>query len=98
MQQDIRISDEQLVERIMEGRTSDFALLVHRHAPSLLHFVGRMLSVQEEAEEVVQDVVRSFFDRIKRIPEASQYKAAMRRDESAQAKALADTAGDQEVS
>ena len=42
-------------------------------------------------EEVVQDVVRSFFDRIKRIPEASQYKAAMRRDESAQAKALADT-------
>ena len=47
MQQDIRISDEQLVERIREGRTTDFALLVHRHAPSLLHFVGRMLPVQD---------------------------------------------------
>jgi hypothetical protein len=41
---------------------------------------------------VVLDVVRSFFDRIRRIPEASQLKAAMRREESTQAKALADAA------
>ena len=34
----------------------------------------------------------SFFDRIRRIPEASQLKAAMRREESTQAKALADAA------
>ena len=64
MQQDIRISDEQLVERIREGRTTDFALLVHRHAPSLLHFVGRMLPVQEEAEEVVQDAMLSAYQRL----------------------------------
>lgn len=64
MQQDIRISDEQLVERIREGRTTDFALLVHRHAPSLLHFVGRMLTVQEEAEEVVQDAMLSAYQRL----------------------------------
>ena len=43
-------------------------------------------------EDVVLDVVRSFFDRIRRIPEASQLKAAMRREESTQAKALADAA------
>ncbi len=64
MQQNIRIRDEQLVERIREGRTTDFALLVHRHAPSLLHFVGRMLPVQEEAEEVVQDAMLSAYQRL----------------------------------
>lgn len=43
-------------------------------------------------EDVVLDVVRSFFDRIRRIPEASQLKAVMRREESTQAKDLADAA------
>ena len=37
-------------------------------------------------------VVRSFFARISRVPEAAQVKAAMRREESTQAKALADAA------
>lgn len=64
MQQDTRISDEQLVERIMAGRTTDFALLVRRHAPRLLHFVGRMLPVQEEAEEVVQDALLATYQRL----------------------------------
>ena len=38
------------------------------------------------------DTVNAFFKRIKRIPQASQIKAAMRREESTQAKALADAA------
>ena len=46
----------------------------------------------EKIEEIVLDVVRSFFARISRMPEASQVKAAMRREESTQAKALADAA------
>ncbi|MBQ8962550.1 MAG: hypothetical protein IJ089_01955 [Clostridia bacterium] len=37
-------------------------------------------------------VVRSFFARTSRVPEAAQVKAAMRREESTQAKALADAA------
>ena len=40
-------------------------------------------------EDVVLHAIHGFFDRVKRIPEASQVKAAMRREESAQAKALA---------
>lgn len=43
-------------------------------------------------EDVVLGAVRSFFDRIKRVPQAAQVKAAMRREESTQAKALADAA------
>ena len=46
----------------------------------------------ERIEETVLGVVRSFFARISRVPEAAQVKAAMRREESTQAKALADAA------
>lgn len=46
----------------------------------------------ERIEETVLGVVRSFFARISRVPEATQVKAAMRREESTQARALADAA------
>ena len=46
----------------------------------------------ERIEETALGVVRSFFARISRVPEATQVKAAMRREESTQAKALADAA------
>ena len=46
----------------------------------------------ERIEETVLGVVRSFFARISRVPEAAQVKAAMRREESTQAKALTDAA------
>lgn len=44
----------------------------------------------ERVEEIVLDVVRSFFTRIRRIPQDTQIKAAMRREESTQTKALKD--------
>ena len=46
----------------------------------------------ERIEETVLGVVHSFFARISRVPEATQIKAAMRREESTQAKALVDAA------
>ena len=65
MQQDINnISDEALIRHILEGRSQDFARLVERHAPALLHFVGRMVAVQEEAEEVVQDALLAAYHRL----------------------------------
>lgn len=44
----------------------------------------------EKVEEAVLSVVRSFFARIRRLPQDSQIKTAMRREESTQAKALKD--------
>jgi hypothetical protein len=45
-----------------------------------------------QIEDVVIDTVNAFFKHIKRIPQASQIKAAMRREETTQTKALADAA------
>ena len=53
---------------------------------------GQTTYMASKIEDVVLRAVHGFFDRVKRIPEAAQVKAAMRREESAQAKALADAA------
>lgn len=53
---------------------------------------GQTTYMASKIEDVVLGAVRSFFARIKRVPQAAQIKAAMRREESTQAKALADAA------
>ncbi len=57
-------SDEEVIQRVLEGHQEDFALLVERHASALLHFVGRMILVREEAEEVVQDALLVAYQRL----------------------------------
>ena len=64
MQTERNSSDEVLIQRVLEGRQEDFALLVGRHAGAMLHFVGRMIPVREEAEEVVQDALLAAYQRL----------------------------------
>ena len=62
-----------------------------RGAASTRLWWTRYPEVQEDRQTVL-GIVRSFFARISRVPEAAQIKVAMRREESTQAKALADVA------
>ena len=64
MQAEKNRSDEVLIRRVLEGHQEDFTLLVERHANPLLHFVGRMIPVREEAEEVVQDAMLAAYQRL----------------------------------
>lgn len=64
MQTEQNRNDEVLILRVLEGRQEDFTLLVERHASVLLHFVGRMIPVREEAEEVVQDALLAAYQRL----------------------------------
>ncbi len=47
--------DNSIIERIRGGETSEFAQLVKRYGPSLMVFVGRIVGVQEDTEDVVQN-------------------------------------------
>ncbi|MBP5394086.1 MAG: sigma-70 family RNA polymerase sigma factor [Bacteroidaceae bacterium] len=47
--------DNIIIERIRGGETSEFAQLVKRYGPSLMVFVGRIVAVQEDTEDVVQN-------------------------------------------
>lgn len=47
--------DNNIIERIRGGETSEFTQLVKRYGPSLMVFVGRIVGVQEDTEDVVQN-------------------------------------------
>ena len=80
MQAEKYISDEVLIRRVLEGQQEDFTLLVERHASPLLHFVGRMIPVREEAEEIVQDTLLAAYQRLNdfdvRCPASILYRMA----------------------
>ena len=64
MQTEENRSDEMLIRHVLEGRQEEFGLLVERHGSALLHFVGRMIPLREEAEEVVQDALLAAYQRL----------------------------------
>lgn len=48
-------TDQELIDRILRGGSSDFRTLVERHSPGALELAERMLGRRVEAEEAVQD-------------------------------------------
>jgi RNA polymerase sigma factor (sigma-70 family) len=57
-------SDEKLVALIRRGHHGAFEALVHRYQPRLLAFCRHMLSSQEDAEDVLQEVFAASFNAI----------------------------------
>lgn len=57
--------DQIIIERIRSGETKEFGLLVNRHGPSLMVFVGRIVEQQEDAEDVVQNTFIAAYEHLK---------------------------------
>nr|MBA2504809.1 sigma-70 family RNA polymerase sigma factor [Thermoleophilaceae bacterium] len=57
-------SDEKLITMIRRGHHGAFEALVHRYQSRLLAFCRHMLSSQEDAEDVLQEVFASAFNAI----------------------------------
>jgi len=49
------MTDNEIIQRVREGHTDDFAWLVSRYADRVMAFVGRMVTIREDAEDLVQD-------------------------------------------
>ena len=58
-------NDDIIIERIRSGKTSEFAQLVKRYDPSLMVFVGRIVGVQEDTEDVVQNTFVAAYQHLK---------------------------------
>ena len=63
----IRMTSEDniIIQRIRGGETQDFGLLVNRHGPALMAFVGRIVEQQEDAEDVVQNTFVAAYQHLK---------------------------------
>lgn len=57
----MEIEDQDLVIRVLAGRTNDFRVIVDRHQLSIFRFALGLLGNREEAEDVTQEVFLSAF-------------------------------------
>lgn len=57
--------DNTIIQRIRNGDTKEFKLLVNRHGPALMVFAGRMVGQQEDAEDVVQNTFIAAYQHLK---------------------------------
>ena len=57
--------DNIIIQRIRSGETKEFGLLVNRHGPALMAFVGRIVEQQEDVEDVVQNTFVAAYEHLK---------------------------------
>ena len=57
--------DNIIIQRIRSGETSEFGRLVNRYGPQLMVFVGRIVAVQEDTEDVVQNTFIAAFQHLR---------------------------------
>ena len=53
-----------IIEHVRDGNTREFGLLVRRHGPALMAFVGRIVGRQEDAEDVVQNTFVAAYEHL----------------------------------
>ena len=57
--------DQIIIQHIRSGETQEFGLLVNRHGPSLMVFVGRLIEQQEDVEDVIQNTFVAAYEHLK---------------------------------
>ena len=53
-----------LIQRLRDGDTKEYGLLVRHYGPMLMTFVGRIVTQQEDAEDVVQEAFVSAYEHL----------------------------------
>ena len=50
------MTDQQIIESVLKGRTSDFPVIIRRYVEAIRNFVRHTIRQRQDAEEVAQDV------------------------------------------
>ena len=66
-------TDENYIERVLNGDKSSYALLVERHKNMVFTIANRMLRNREEAEEVAQDAFLKAYKSLKKFKKESKF-------------------------
>ena len=60
----MQTDEKQLIARILDGHVEDFGYFLERYSPEVFAIVARLVPLQEDAEELVQDAFVRAFDRL----------------------------------
>jgi len=61
---DTRLTDDEVVASVLDGRRQDFEILVRRYSSRIIHFVARMTGDNDEARSIAQDVFLKIFENL----------------------------------
>ena len=67
--------EKKLIESIRDGETKNFGQLIAQYGPALMAFVGRIVTRQEDAEDVVQE---SFVNAYEHLTDFNPAKASLK--------------------
>lgn len=59
-----RMTDQQIIDNVLGGRTDQFALIIRRYGANVRQFVSRTIHGNEDAEELTQNVFVKAFRRL----------------------------------
>ena len=60
----MQTDEKKLIARILDGHVEDFGYFLERYSPEVFAIVARLVPLQEDAEELVQDAFVRAFDRL----------------------------------
>ena len=69
------LSDEELVDSVLEGNVRDFDLLIERWQKSLYNFVLRFLNSEEEARDACQDTFVNAYRSLAKFKKESRFSS-----------------------
>jgi RNA polymerase sigma-70 factor (ECF subfamily) len=61
---DPKLSDDEVVTAVVNGRSQDFEILVRRYSGKIIHFVTRMTADSDEARSIAQEVFLKIFQNL----------------------------------
>src|SRR5688500_5732778 len=71
----VEIADAILVQRVLDGDTDAYAVLVARYRPRYARFAAHMLGSEEDAEEALQDAFVRAYRSLGRCDEPARFGA-----------------------
>jgi len=71
----MRLSDDELVERVRQGDTKSFEELIDRYRSQVFNFILRILGSREEAEDIFQDTFMKVYESLPRYQKRSRFSS-----------------------
>jgi RNA polymerase sigma-70 factor (ECF subfamily) len=69
------LSDDEIITSVLEGRTRDFEILIHRYSGKIINFINSMTSDRDEAQSIAQDVFLKIYQNLPYYEKQNKFSA-----------------------
>ena len=69
------LSDDEIITSVLEGRTQDFEILIHRYSGKIINFINSMTADRDEAQSIAQDVFLKIYQNLPYYEKQNKFSA-----------------------